>query len=194
MAAASTQTQDESVDVCPVENVAKLNESGSQTVPLDGMKSSEPPANKPVSDVSARRSAGSEKSPGVADWSCSSVQRSSAVHVWSTTTTTSAAPSFIDRQTARVRPRILTHVIEGFVIQEANEPFPVCICCWFLVVEFFCHCEDMLLCVCQVLSTSQTVVVAACLYSHHRIYVTNLLYSVTVVVCVVQVIISIRCY
>jgi len=37
----------------------------------------------------------------------------------------SSAPTILDRQTARVRPRILTHVIEGFVIQEASEPFPV---------------------------------------------------------------------
>jgi len=136
MAAASTQTPDESVDACPVDNVAKLNESASQTVALDdGMKSSEPPSTKPVSDVSARRSAGSEYSSCVADWSCtdSSVQRSSAVNVRSTIT--SAAPSFIDRQTARVRPRILTHVIEGFVIQEANEPFPVCIICITIILR-----------------------------------------------------------
>jgi len=29
------------------------------------------------------------------------------------------------KQTAKVKPQILTHVIEGFVIQEGPEPFPV---------------------------------------------------------------------
>lgn len=29
---------------------------------------------------------------------------------------------------AIVKPQILTHVIEGFVIQEGAEPFPVCTC------------------------------------------------------------------
>jgi len=126
MAAASTQTQDDSVDVCPVQNAAKLNESGSQTVALDGMRSSEHSPNKPVPEMSPRKSAGPEPagySSGVADWSCNIAQRSLAVSTPGSATVT--APSFIDRQTARVRPRILTHVIEGFVIQEANEPFPV---------------------------------------------------------------------
>ena len=132
MAAASTQTQDDSVDACPAQNASKLNESASQTVPRDGMRASEPVPNKPVSDVPARRSAGlehAEYSSGVADWSCNAVPRPSAVNTQSVAS--SSAPSFIDRQTARVRPRILTHVIEGFVIHEANEPFPVCnlICC-----------------------------------------------------------------
>lgn len=32
---------------------------------------------------------------------------------------------------AIVKPQILTHIIEGFVIQEGAEPFPVGIlCCW----------------------------------------------------------------
>lgn len=30
-----------------------------------------------------------------------------------------------EKQTATVKPQILTHVIEGFVIQEGSEPFPV---------------------------------------------------------------------
>lgn len=28
---------------------------------------------------------------------------------------------------AIVKPQVLTHVIEGFVIQEGAEPFPVCV-------------------------------------------------------------------
>ena len=31
----------------------------------------------------------------------------------------------IEKQRAIVKPHILTHVIEGFVIQEGPEPFPV---------------------------------------------------------------------
>ena len=30
-----------------------------------------------------------------------------------------------DKQRAIVKPQILTHIIEGFVIQEGSEPFPV---------------------------------------------------------------------
>jgi len=132
MAAASTQTQDDSLDVGPVQNATKLNESGCQTVAHDGVRSAEPPWNKSVSDVSARNSATTDRvdySSGVTGWPCNTAQRPSAVGVHGNTAST--APSFIDRQTARVRPRILTHVIEGFVIQEASEPFPVCsfICC-----------------------------------------------------------------
>ena len=33
----------------------------------------------------------------------------------------------VEKQRAIVKPHILTHVIEGFVIQEGPEPFPVCI-------------------------------------------------------------------
>ena len=120
MAAASTQTQDDSLDACPVPNATTVNESGSQTVAVDGVKSS---PTKSVSDVSAQKSVVPELA-GVADWSCNTAQRSSAA-VNTVGSTGSTVPSFIDRQTARVRPRILTHVIEGFVIQEANEPFPV---------------------------------------------------------------------
>jgi len=153
MAAASTQTQDDSADVCPVQNATKVNESGSQTAALDGMKSSEPLLNKSVSDVTVQKSAGCEAvgySSGVSEWSCNTTQRSSGVNTLANTNST--APSFIDRQTARVRPRILTHVIEGFVIQEANEPFPVYCCTWsllclvrfyFLLLAFhssFCRC------------------------------------------------------
>jgi len=130
MAAASTQTQDECLDVGPVQNVMKVNESGCQTVAHDGMRSAEPPWNKSVSDISARNSAGTDHadySSGLTDRPGNTAQRSSAVSILGNTT--SAAPSFIDRQTARVRPRILTHVIEGFVIQEASEPFPVCNLC-----------------------------------------------------------------
>lgn len=145
MAAASTQTQDDSVDVGPTaaQNAAKLNESCNQTLPLtDGVRSPEPLPVKPVSDMSvAHGLAGSElaqSSSGVANWSCSAVPRSSAVITQGTTSST--APSFIDRQTARVRPRILTHVIEGFVIQEATEPFPVCClvmnACWILAMDY----------------------------------------------------------
>jgi len=132
MAAASTQTQDDSADVSPVQNATKVNESGSQTAAVDGMKSSEPLLNKSVSDVTAQKSAGCEAvgySSGVAEWSCNTAPRSSGVNTVAGTGST--APSFIDRQTARVRPRILTHVIEGFVIQEANEPFPVYCRTWF---------------------------------------------------------------
>lgn len=31
----------------------------------------------------------------------------------------------VEKQRAIVKPHILTHVIEGFVIQEGPEPFPV---------------------------------------------------------------------
>ena len=31
----------------------------------------------------------------------------------------------IEKQKAIVKPHVLTHVIEGFVIQEGPEPFPV---------------------------------------------------------------------
>lgn len=34
-------------------------------------------------------------------------------------------PSVVEKQKAIVKPHILTHVIEGFVIQEGPEPFPV---------------------------------------------------------------------
>ena len=34
-------------------------------------------------------------------------------------------PPLIEKQRAIVKPHILTHVIEGFVIQEGPEPFPV---------------------------------------------------------------------
>lgn len=127
VAAASTQTQDDSLDAGLVQNAAKVNESGCQTPVHDGMRSAEPPCNKSVSDASAQNSASpvrAEYSSGMADLLSNTAQRSSAVSVLQNTT--SMAPSFIDRQTARVRPRILTHVIEGFVIQEASEPFPVC--------------------------------------------------------------------
>ena len=33
--------------------------------------------------------------------------------------------SVVERQKAIVKPQVLTHVIEGFVIQEGPEPFPV---------------------------------------------------------------------
>lgn len=32
---------------------------------------------------------------------------------------------------AIVKPQVLTHIIEGFVIQEGAEPFPVCVSRWF---------------------------------------------------------------
>lgn len=32
-----------------------------------------------------------------------------------------------EKQTAKIRPQVLTHIIEGFVIQEGPEPFPVSI-------------------------------------------------------------------
>ena len=136
MAAASTQTTDDSIDVCQVQNVSKMNESGSQTVALDGVMSSESSQNRAVSDVSTGCSHLAVHSSGVADLPCNTVQRSSAIKTPACTST--VAPSFIDRQTARVRPRILTHVIEGFVIQEASEPFPACnfVCC--LIFMDFC--------------------------------------------------------
>lgn len=31
---------------------------------------------------------------------------------------------------AIVKPQVLTHLIEGFVIQEGAEPFPVCVSSW----------------------------------------------------------------
>lgn len=37
-------------------------------------------------------------------------------------------PPVVEKQKAIVRPQVLTHVIEGFVIQEGPQPFPVCIC------------------------------------------------------------------
>jgi len=124
MAAASTQTQDDPVDICqlPVQNITKVNEPGNQTMAVDGgVRSSEPPPNKSVL-LSAQHTAGAELA-AYSSGSCNTAQRSSAVSTRSSSTGT--APSFIDRQMARVRPRVLTHVIEGFVIQEANEPFPV---------------------------------------------------------------------
>lgn len=127
MAAASTQTQDDSVDAPhAVPSSTIVTESGRQSVAHDAMRSSEPPRTKSVSDVAGQKSSVVVCERGVTDWSCNPTARSSAVSVLQTTTSSSTAPSFIDRQTARVRPRILTHVIEGFVIQEANEPFPVC--------------------------------------------------------------------
>jgi hypothetical protein len=36
-----------------------------------------------------------------------------------------APPTVPEKQTGLVKPNVLTHVIEGFVIQEASEPFPV---------------------------------------------------------------------
>lgn len=39
----------------------------------------------------------------------------------------------VEKQRAIVKPHILTHVIEGFIIQEGPEPFPVCTystVCW----------------------------------------------------------------
>ena len=36
-----------------------------------------------------------------------------------------ATEPLIEKQRAIVKPHILTHVIEGFVIQEGPEPFPV---------------------------------------------------------------------
>jgi len=125
MAAASTQTQDDSVDAPhAVPSSTIVTESGRQSVAHDAMRSFEPPRTKSVSDVAGQKSS-VVCERGVTDWSCNPTARSSAVSVLQTTTSSSTAPSFIDRQTARVRPRILTHVIEGFVIQEANEPFPV---------------------------------------------------------------------
>jgi len=148
MAAASTQTQDDSVDVSPA---AKVNESANLTAALNAVKSSELSQNKLVSDhsdVVARKSAVSEvvgSSSTVADWPSSTALRSSAVNTLASSTST--APSFIDRQTARVRPRILTHVIEGFVIQEASEPFPVysLICCMQPSSNCISYCIRMLL-------------------------------------------------
>lgn len=34
-------------------------------------------------------------------------------------------PSYFEKQRAIVKPHILTHIIDGFVIQEGPEPFPV---------------------------------------------------------------------
>jgi len=142
VAAASTQTQDDSLDVGPVQNATKVNESVCQMVAHDGMRSAEPQWNKSVSDISARKSASTDHadySSGMTNWPCNAAQRSSAASILCHTVST--APSFIDRQTARVRPRILTHVIEGFVIQEASEPFPVCslFAAHFISLVFLLH-------------------------------------------------------
>ncbi|XP_016995652.2 polyhomeotic-proximal chromatin protein isoform X1 [Drosophila takahashii] len=42
-----------------------------------------------------------------------------------TTTTTSNSNGAKDLPKAMIKPNVLTHVIDGFIIQEANEPFPV---------------------------------------------------------------------
>ena len=52
MAAASTQTQDDSLDVGPLQNAVKVNESGYRTVARDGVTAAEPPWNKSASDLS----------------------------------------------------------------------------------------------------------------------------------------------
>jgi hypothetical protein len=39
----------------------------------------------------------------------------------------------VEKQRAIVKPHILTHVIEGFVIQEGPEPFPVCMNMFFYI-------------------------------------------------------------
>ena len=39
------------------------------------------------------------------------------------------ATAVTEKQKAIVKPQILTHMIEGFVIQEGSEPFPVSIMC-----------------------------------------------------------------
>lgn len=36
---------------------------------------------------------------------------------------------------AIVKPQVLTHIIEGFVIQEGAEPFPVCVSPWFWLYQ-----------------------------------------------------------
>ncbi|KAH8342939.1 hypothetical protein KR059_001920, partial [Drosophila kikkawai] len=43
----------------------------------------------------------------------------------STTTTTICSNGAKDLPKAMIKPNVLTHVIDGFIIQEANEPFPV---------------------------------------------------------------------
>ncbi|KQS26027.1 uncharacterized protein Dere_GG12650, isoform C [Drosophila erecta] len=42
-----------------------------------------------------------------------------------TTTTSSISNGSKDLPKAMIKPNVLTHVIDGFIIQEANEPFPV---------------------------------------------------------------------
>ena len=46
-------------------------------------------------------------------------------------------PSVVEKQKAIVKPHILTHVIEGFVIQEGPEPFPVSRVKWSELVSSY---------------------------------------------------------
>ena len=49
------------------------------------------------------------------------------------TASLSLTPPSVEKQRAIVKPQILTHVIDGFVIQEGPVPFPVCWCFYLLL-------------------------------------------------------------
>nr|XP_044252062.1 polyhomeotic-proximal chromatin protein-like [Drosophila takahashii] len=78
---------------------------------------------QPTSSCSTPTSASGKEEPKVAT-SVTSTSTTSCTTV-TTTTTTSNSVGAKDLPKAMIKPSVLTHVIDGFIIQEANEPFPV---------------------------------------------------------------------
>ncbi|KAH8360740.1 hypothetical protein KR084_001610, partial [Drosophila pseudotakahashii] len=78
---------------------------------------------QPTSSCTTPTSASGKEEPKVAT-SVASTSTTSCTTV-TTTTTTSNSVGAKDLPKAMIKPSVLTHVIDGFIIQEANEPFPV---------------------------------------------------------------------
>lgn len=109
---AAQDDKSENIKKQAMENEAKKNEENRSSTPLAASKS------QPGTPIKSQSSAASSNSPLTA--------QNGEVEGKKTTGTTINTPLMKNElPKAMVKPNVLTHVIEGYVIQESNEPFPV---------------------------------------------------------------------